>query len=120
MTTVAPPPAARLALMREQFNRLFTAINDRLDHMTAAADAGRDEERVVCATLTRVARMVEQSDHEADDVAVNTLGACIAIIQSELPGHLRALARATADPHAARDANAWAAELESLAEGGIV
>lgn len=26
----------------------------------------------------------------------------------------------TADPHAARDANAWAAELESLAEGGIV
>jgi hypothetical protein len=30
------------------------------------------------------------------------------------------LAMTTVAPHAARDANAWAAELESLAEGGIV
>ena len=127
MTTVAPTPAARLALMREQFDRLFAAIGDRMDRMTVAEESGgaaakgvRDEERAVCDTLTRVARMVEQSDREPDAVAATTLGACIAIIQGELPGHLRALARATADPHAARDANAWAAELESLAEGGIV
>lgn len=109
-----------IAIIQSELPIRLRALAATIRDQHAAADAGRDEERVVCATLTRVARMVEQSDHEADDVAVNTLGACIAIIQSELPGHLRALARATADPHAARDANAWAAELESLAEGGIV
>ena len=125
MTTVAPTPAARLALMREQFDRLFAAIGDRMDRMTVAEESGgaaakgvRDEERAVCDTLTRVARMVEQSDREPDAVAETTLGACIAIIQGELPVRLRALSRllSSSDPHAAHAAREWAADLDALAE----
>lgn len=124
MTTVAPTPAARLALMREQFDRLFAAIGDRMDRMTVAEESGgaaakgvRDEERAVCDTLTRVARMVEQSDREPDAVAATTLGACIAIIQGELPVRLRALAATIRDQHTAADAREWAADLEALSEG---
>lgn len=126
MTTVAPTPAARLALMREQFDRLFAAIGDRMDRMTVAEESGgaaakgvRDEERAVCDTITRVARMVEQSDREPDAVAATTLGACIAIIQGELPVRLRALSRllSSSDPHAAHAAREWAADLEALSEG---
>lgn len=119
MITVAPTPAARLALMREQFDRLFAAINDRMDRLAVAGDEVRDEERAVCDTLTRVARMVEQSDREPDAVAATTLGACIAIIQGELPVRLRALSRllSSSDPHAAHAAREWAADLEALSEG---
>ena len=122
MTTVAPTPAARLALMREQFDRLFAAIGDRMDRMIATSDASRDEERAVCDTLTRVARMVEQSDREPDAVAATTLGACIAIIQGELPVRLRALSRllSSSDPHAAHVAREWADDLDALAEGETI
>ena len=129
MTTVAPTPAARLALMREQFDRMFAAIGDRMDRMTVAEESGgaaakgvRDEERAVCDTLTRVARMVEQSDREPDAVAATTLGACIAIIQGELPVRLRALSRllSSSDPHAAHVAREWADDLDALAEGETI
>lgn len=120
MITVAPTPAARLALMREQFDRLFAAINDRMDRLAVAGDEVRDEERAVCATLTCIAHMVDQSDHEPDDVATDTLGACIAIIQSELPIRLRALAATIRDQHTAADAREWAADLEALAESDSV
>ncbi len=117
MIPYAPTPAARLELLREQFDRLFALIGDRLDHLAACpGDDGRDEERAVVETLARLARMVEQADHEVDPAAAYTLATCVAIVQGELPVKLHALAAATRDTRAASIAREWADDLAALAE----